>query len=89
MTAAALTTAGGLVITGDAERHLYVFHVGTGQLLFEMRLPAPAKGFPVTYAVRGRQYVAIPTSSSSLVSQSSTGDGNTIFVFALPERLTR
>lgn len=89
MTAAALTTAGGLVISGDAERRLYVFHVGTGQLLFQMRLPAPAKGFPVTYAVGGRQYVAIPTSSSSLASQSSTGDGNTIFVFALPERLTR
>ena len=89
MTAAALTTAGGLVITGDAERHLYVHDAENGNILFQMRLAAPPKGFPVTYAVGGRQYLAIPTSSSSLAVQSSSGDGNTILVFALPERLVR
>ena len=61
----------------------------SGKILFQMRLPHPVQGFPVTYAVRGRQYLALPTSSGSLSSQESTGAGNPIFVFALPERAIR
>jgi alcohol dehydrogenase (cytochrome c) len=89
MTAAALTTAGGLAIVGDADRYLYVHDATSGKILFQMRLPHPVQGFPVTYAVRGRQYLAIPTSSGSLGSQESTGAGNVVFVFALPERALR
>ena len=89
MTAAALTTAGGLVIVGDADRYLYVHEVATGNILFQMRLPNPVQGFPVTYAVRGKQYLAVPTSSGSPSFQESSGSGNAIFVFALPERAIR
>jgi alcohol dehydrogenase (cytochrome c) len=91
MTAAALTTAGGLAIVGDADRYLYVHDAVSGNILFKMRLPNAVQGFPVTYAVGGQQYLAVPTSSgSALVGfQEPIGGGNAIFVFALPKRMVR
>ena len=74
---AALTTAGGLVVSSDTDRHLYIHDVETGELLFETRLPASAQGFPITYAVDGRQYLAVPVGGDRT---------NAIYVFALPER---
>ena len=58
--AAALTTAGGLVVTADGDRYLYINDVETGDVLFQTRLPSPPQGFPITYAAGGRQYLAIP-----------------------------
>ena len=77
ITSAALTTAGGLAIVGDRDRYLYVNDIKTGTVLFQLRLPAPVVGFPITYAVDGRQYLAVPTQGS--------GD-NAMYVFALPQR---
>jgi alcohol dehydrogenase (cytochrome c) len=71
---AALTTGGGLAIIGDSDRNLYVIDAATGKALFKTRLSAPARGFPVTYAVGGRQFLAVPVA----------GDQNAVFVFALP-----
>ena len=44
--AAALTTAGGLVVTADGDRYLYINDVETGDVLFQTRLPSPPQGFP-------------------------------------------
>ena len=74
---AALTTAGGLVVSADTARHLYIHDVETGDVLFETRLPASAQGFPITYAVGGRQYLAVPVGGDRT---------NAIYVFALPEQ---
>ncbi|MCE2515088.1 MAG: PQQ-binding-like beta-propeller repeat protein [Acidobacteria bacterium] len=74
---AALTTAGGLVVSADSNRHLFIHDVETGAMLFETRLPASAQGFPITYAVDGRQYLAIPVGGDRT---------NAIYAFALPER---
>jgi alcohol dehydrogenase (cytochrome c) len=71
---AALTTGGGLAIVGDGDRNLYVDDAATGKTLFQTRLSASPRGFPVTYAVNGRQYLAVPVA----------GEQNAIFVFALP-----
>ena len=76
---AALTTAGGLVVSADSDRHLYIHDVETGAVLFETRLPASAQGFPITYAVDGRQYLAVPVGGDRT---------NAVYVFALPERST-
>ena len=76
---AALTTAGGLVVSGDSDRHLFIHDVETGAVLFETRLPASAQGFPITYAVDGRQYLAVPVGGDRT---------NAIYVFALPEGRT-
>ncbi|MCY4057296.1 MAG: PQQ-binding-like beta-propeller repeat protein, partial [Gammaproteobacteria bacterium] len=73
---AALTTAGGLVVSGDTDRHLFIHDVEDGGLLFETRLPASAQGFPITYAVDGRQYLAVPVGGDRT---------NAVYVFALPE----
>ncbi|MBI3320557.1 MAG: PQQ-binding-like beta-propeller repeat protein [Candidatus Omnitrophica bacterium] len=77
---AALTTAGGLAIVGDSDRYLYIDDVVTGRNLFRTRLSAPVTGFPMTYAVQGKQYLAVPVGSRGSVG------GNAMYVFALPER---
>ena len=73
--AAALTTAGGLVVGADTDRHLFVHDVATGEVLFRTRLPASVQGFPITYAVDGRQFLAVPVGGNRT---------NAIYAFALP-----
>jgi alcohol dehydrogenase (cytochrome c) len=96
MNTAALTTAGGLVFGGDWDRHVYAYDARTGAVLWKTRLPTSAQGYPVTYAVDGRQYVAIPAgvggaSWSTQIAPDLRPDirrpsgGNGVFVFALPE----
>ena len=46
-------------------------------MLFRTRLPGSVQGFPITYAVGGRQYLAAPVGG---------GRSNAVYVFALPER---
>jgi alcohol dehydrogenase (cytochrome c) len=97
---AALTTAGGLVVVGDFDRYLYVHDATTGKILFQTRLPTSVQGFPITYAVNGRQYLAVPvgtgggqwatTIPSELTPEKKIAQGsNAIFVFALPEAQKR
>jgi len=76
---AALTTAGGLVVGADTDRNLYVYDATDGEILFQTRLPASVQGFPISYAVNGRQYIAAPVGGNR---------SNAIYVFALPERTT-
>ena len=75
--AAALTTAGGLVVSADTSRNLFIHDVETGEVLFRTRLPGSVQGFPITYAVGGRQFLAAPVGG---------GRSNAMYVFALPER---
>jgi alcohol dehydrogenase (cytochrome c) len=75
----ALTTAGGIAVSGDEDRNLYVVDTSTGRVLFRARLPAPLNGSAVTYAVRGRQYIAVGTRAAA------GRGGNAIYAFALPE----
>jgi len=78
-TAAALATGGGLVVTADADRYLYVLDARSGRRLFQTRLPAPVEGFPITYAVDGRQYLAAPVAGGRV-----PGASNALYVFAVP-----
>ena len=77
---AALTTGGGLVVGADTDRNLYVHDAATGDVLFQTRLPASVTGFPITYAVDGKQYLAAPVGGNR---------SNAIYVFALPEERGR
>ena len=92
---AALTTDGGLAVAGDWDRHLYVHDARTGDILWQTRLPTSVQGFPASYAVDGKQYLAVPVGTggaswNNLVPQDLTPEkrhpptGNSIFVFALP-----
>ena len=80
---AALTTGGGLVVSGDTERYLYLHDVETGRVRYQTRLPSPVQGYPVTYAVAEKQYLAIPVGGGR-----APGAPNALFVFTLPEGLT-
>ena len=94
---AALTTAGGLVFAGDFDRHVYAYDAATGEILWQTRLVTSAQGFPVTYLANGKQYVAVPAgvgggSWATLLPRELTPEirrpnhGNSIHVFALPDR---
>ncbi|MDA0926626.1 MAG: PQQ-binding-like beta-propeller repeat protein [Proteobacteria bacterium] len=58
---AALTTAGGLVFIGDYDRYVHAYDVETGEELWRSRLATSAQGFPVSFAIDGEQYIAIPS----------------------------
>jgi alcohol dehydrogenase (cytochrome c) len=94
---AALTTAGDLVFVGDWDRYVFAYHARTGEPLWQTRLPTMSNGFPITYAVDGKQYVAIGAGPSVGASSWATliplelfpekrnpRAGNGIYVFALP-----
>lgn len=57
----ALTTGGGLVFIGDLDRRLQAFDATSGRAVWQARLPAPLHGYPISYAVNGRQYIAAQT----------------------------
>ena len=37
------------------------FDVATGAVLWQTRLGTAVQGFPISYAVDGKQYIAVPT----------------------------
>lgn len=67
----ALTIGDEMVVTADADQNALFIDAVSGALLFRLRLSGNVGGFPITYTVGGRQYVAFP--------------GNTMSVFALPQ----
>ncbi len=96
---AALATAGGLVIGGDWDRHIYAYDATTGKILWQTRLPTSAQGFPITYLARGKQYIAMPAGTgggswSTLIPSELAPEirqpksGNAVLVFALPASTT-
>ena len=64
----------------------------TGDVLWEINLGSSVTGFPISYAVDGRQYVAVSTGTAGTVSghmqltpELKPSTGNNLFVFALPD----
>ena len=90
-TSSLMTTGGGLVFGGDYNGRFRALDHETGDVLWEVNLGSPVTGFPVTFAVGARQYVAASTGRSltsgafnRLTPELSPSNGNTLFVFALP-----
>ena len=87
-TMALAATGGGLVFGGDVNGRFRAFDHETGEILWEINLGSPVSGFPITYAVDGRQYVAVSTGYGrflELTPELRPSFGNNLFVFALPE----
>jgi PQQ-dependent dehydrogenase (methanol/ethanol family) len=85
-----MSTAGGLVFGGDTNGRFRAFDQNTGEVLWEVNLGSPVSGYPVTFAVDGKQYVAVSTGSSltamganRLTPELRPSLGNNLFVFAL------
>jgi len=68
-----LATAGGLVITGDMRGNLYAFDADNGKELWKFNAGSGARGGPVSYSVKGKQYIAIPTGLGSHAPGFLTG----------------
>ena len=53
-----VATGGGLVFGGDANGRFKALDDRTGKVLWEVNLGSSVSGYPVTFAVDGKQYVA-------------------------------
>jgi alcohol dehydrogenase (cytochrome c) len=93
----ALATGGGLVFEGHWDRHFYGYDNASGKILYTSpRMPTALQGTPITYAVNGKQYLAMPVGTggggwstsivSDLIPEGRIAQGmNSMFVFALPD----
>ncbi len=87
---ATLSTAGGLVFWGDLDRHFFAFDAESGKILWQTTLDAPIQNSTVSYAVNGKQYIAVLGGlgglSSGLLRQAGLQpvQKNGLYVFALP-----
>jgi alcohol dehydrogenase (cytochrome c) len=91
---AILSTAGNVAFVGDMNRMLRAVDVRNGKILWETRLITSVQGFPITYSINGKQYVAVSTGlgggSPRMVPSTLAPDvhfpnyGNAMYVFALP-----
>ena len=92
---AALTTAGGLVFFGDWDRRMFALDAENGDILWQTRVTTSAQGFPISYMVDGRQYIALPAATggaswSNMLPRDLAPElvrprnGNSMHVFALP-----
>ena len=89
-----LTTEGGVTFVGDLDRTFRAFDTATGRVLWQSRLGTSVQGFPVSFSVNGKQYIAVPTGlgggSPRNVPRTIAPDvkhplnGNALYVFALP-----
>ena len=66
-----LSTAGGLVFGGAEEGNFFALDAETGKLLWELQLGGAIRANPMSFAIDGKQQVAISAGSS-------------LFVFGLP-----
>ena len=87
-----LTTAGGLVFAGDFHRHFRAFDAQTGEVLWELPLSGSVTGYPISYAVDGKQYVAVGAGEGTggqrhlgelYPELKAPGGSNILMVFAL------
>jgi alcohol dehydrogenase (cytochrome c) len=89
----ALSTAGGLTFAGDYDRMFRAFDTSNGKILWQTQLGTSVQGFPVTYTIDGKQYVAVTTGlgggSSRTVPDTllpeihHSSHGNALYVFEL------
>jgi alcohol dehydrogenase (cytochrome c) len=87
-----VTTGGGLVFGGDIDGNFRAFDQVTGEVLWEVNLGSSVTGYPISFSVNGRQYIAASTGSSvttaghrRLLGNVTAGIDNQLYVFALPQ----
>ncbi|HMF94911.1 MAG TPA: PQQ-binding-like beta-propeller repeat protein [Vicinamibacterales bacterium] len=84
MVAAVTTTAGNIVMTGELTGDFTIFDATSGAILYRFNTGGPVGGGIVTYAVAGKQYVAVASGSPSNFWVERSPGAPTIIVFALP-----
>jgi alcohol dehydrogenase (cytochrome c) len=84
MLAAVTTTSADLVFGGELTGDLIALNARTGKLLYRFNVGGPMNGGVVTYAINGKQYVAVATGSASGFWGAAPGS-STIVIFSLPD----
>jgi len=86
-----LATAGGLIFHGDMSQKFKAFDAESGKELWQTTLVGNISVSTITYAVKGKQYVAVMTGDNPKVPELSnevpelkTPKHNAIYVFSLP-----
>ena len=92
--ASVLATGGGLVFTGDVEGNALAFDASKGELLWSFQTGSGLRGSPISYAVGGKQYIAVPSGWGGVTVRyfprvfpalRGAPMGSTLYVFGLPE----
>lgn len=81
-----LATAGGLVFSGQSDGSFDAWDARGGEHLWQFRTGAGCNAAPMTYRLRGKQFVAAACGGSFILARSGmpSPPGGTLFVFALP-----
>ncbi len=89
------STAGGLAFVGDLDRYFAAIDVKTGRTLWKTRLGTSVQGYPVSYAIDGKQYIAVTTGLGGGSPRDvprviapeihHPANGNALYVFTLPD----
>jgi PQQ-dependent dehydrogenase (methanol/ethanol family) len=89
-----VSTAGGLLFVGDINRRFMALDDSTGEVLWQTIVSAPVSGSAVSYAVGGRQYIAVAVGGGTASPERRALSVHTelkppsnspaLFVFALP-----
>jgi PQQ-dependent dehydrogenase (methanol/ethanol family) len=92
---AVLSTAGNLAFVGDLDRHFKAVDIRDGRIVWDTRLATSVQGFPLSFEVDGKQYVAVTTGLGggsprmvpSLIAPEiqPPSRGQALYVFALPD----
>jgi len=94
-TGAVLPTAGGVVFAGAWDRNFRAWDDATGKVLWQIRTNNAINGFPISYSVNGKQYVAVSVGNGSTHAKSlatltpeivAPDGGSVLWVFALPDK---
>lgn len=76
-----VVTASGLVfIAASLDDRMRAFDINTGKVLWQTKLPAGGQATPMTYSIRGRQYVVIAAGGY----KDSSTRGDYLIAYALP-----
>ena len=89
-----LSTAGGLAFAGDLAGKFKAVNVRDGSVLWETPLATSVQGYPISFSVDGKQYIAVATGlgggsprgvPSTLTPEIRVpNSGHALYVFALP-----
>jgi alcohol dehydrogenase (cytochrome c) len=93
---AVVSTAGGVAFVGDRNQMFKAVDVKTGKILWEQKLATAVQGFPMSFGINGKQYIAVTTGrgggSPWLVPNTVTPEinppqtGFALYVYALPDK---
>jgi alcohol dehydrogenase (cytochrome c) len=91
-----LDTAGGVVFSGTLDRYLRAYDDASGKLLWQVRMNDVPSSCPISYSVKGREYIAVVVGNGGIESQTfptivpeiqdPQEHASSIWVFELPRR---